>query len=77
MPELFQQVAKWAESLTLLGVLAIVIVAGYKRIWVWGWQFDAQQKELDFWRDAALRGTYMTERTVQVAETAVGKVLKP
>lgn len=77
MPELLDQIAKWAESLTLVGTLAIIIVAGYKRLWVFGWQFDAMQKDRDFWRESAMKGTYMTERTVQVAESAVEKVSKP
>jgi hypothetical protein len=64
------------QRLTLIGAMLIVIVAGYKRLWVWGWQYDEMTKDRDFWRTAAIKGTYMTERTVQLAETAADRALK-
>lgn len=77
MPELLPQIGQWANTLTVAGVLLAIIVAGYKRLWVWGWQYSEVQKDRDFWREAALHGKYMTERTVQLAETVADKAIRP
>jgi hypothetical protein len=77
MTELLPIVGKLAENLTLIIAMLLVFVAGYKRIWVWGWQYDALAKDRDFWRDAAVQGKYMTERTVHLAEAVANKVEKP
>jgi len=64
---------KWVTSGGIVGVLLFVLVGGYKGWWVFGWQYkdaldriDQAEKERDDWRDIALTGTSMAERTVDL-----------
>lgn len=46
-----------------IAIFIIILFGGYKRWWVWGYQLkDSQQRELD-WKEIALRGTLIAERT--------------
>jgi Mn2+/Fe2+ NRAMP family transporter len=45
-----------------------IIFSGFKRWWVFGWQYKEKVRELNEWKDAALRGTRVVERVVTLAE---------
>lgn len=64
---------KWVSQGGILGVLVFILVGGYKKWWVWGWIYqDAEEraakaeKERDDWRDIALTGTSVAEKTVDL-----------
>lgn len=62
------------ESLTVLEVidiaarigigslLALLLFFGNRRVWVYGWTYDAKAEEADYWRGVA-------ERLLNIAET--------
>ena len=53
-----------------LGVLVLILVAGYRGTWVWGRDHREQVAELradrDEWKHMALAGTDLADRAVQV-----------
>lgn len=60
-----------------LVVLMIILWAGHKRYWVWGYQLDeaerrAQQWQTraDTWQDLAWKGTHAAEQAVDLMSTA-------
>lgn len=60
-----------AEKLSGAGLTTIVLlilISGWKRIWVWGYQIDECRAERDEWKRMALRGTDFAERAVVLAE---------
>jgi hypothetical protein len=60
-----------AEKLSGAGlpVLAVLILlGGWKRFWVWGYQLEEMRQERDEWRRMALRGTEFAERAISVVE---------
>ncbi len=70
---------KWITSGGIVGILAFVLIGGYKGWWVFGWQYrDVQdrikkaEQERDDWRDIALTGTSMAERTVDLFKRSRG-----
>lgn len=66
----------------LATLLIAILVAGWKRIWVWGYHFDEmvrqkdalidyERKEKEEWRQLAWGTHKLTERTVTLAAKAV------
>ena len=53
----------------LLVALLVVIVTGTKRIWVFGWLYQEKKKEMEQWRELALRGTTLAEKAVKVVDS--------
>lgn len=46
-------------------VMALVILfGGWKRWWVFGWQYREVSQEKNEWKEAALRGTKIAEQVV-------------
>jgi hypothetical protein len=61
------------EQLLDLGVtggLLAILIAGHRKLWVWGWLYAERVQERDFWRGLALRGTDLAERATNVAVEA-------
>lgn len=54
----------------LVGLLGLIIVAGYYQKWCWGWQLRDMRAERDYWRNIALR-------TQGVAGALVNKTFGP
>lgn len=52
----------------LLTVAVIILYGGAKGIWVWGYQFNELRKDRDEWKERALRGIGLVERTVTIVE---------
>jgi len=64
---------KWLTSGGIIGILVYILVGGSKGWWVFGWQYDDAlnrikqiEKERDDWRDIALQGTQVAEKTVDL-----------
>lgn len=56
------------EQLTIVALLLAIGGAGLKRLWVFGWTYEAKAKESDFWRDLYLKGVQITDKALAVAE---------
>lgn len=41
---------------------------GFKRIWVWGWVYEAKAKECEFWQKTALDLLTVNDKAITVAE---------
>jgi hypothetical protein len=64
--------AQLPQVLGVIGLLAVALLALYKRMVVMGWQFTAVERDRDFWRDMALRLLKVNEKTLPDAEKADG-----
>lgn len=56
------------------GVTVLVLVlmfTGWKGLWVFGWQYKDMKQDRDEWKEAALRGTRVAERAIEVHEKVV------
>jgi hypothetical protein len=53
-----------------------VIFAGWRKWWVFGWQYRDLIGDRDEWKNAALRGTRVAERTIALHEQESSDVLK-
>lgn len=60
----------------LVGLLVIILVAGMRGYWVWGWAYKegiAREKQLreerDEWRDLAIHGVTLADRGVSLVGT--------
>lgn len=54
----------------LQGLLFILILAGSRKLWVWGWMYKELQQERDEWKALALKGTHLAERGAHEVEKA-------
>jgi hypothetical protein len=66
-------VLRYINTAGVIGFLTVTLYGGYKKWWVFGWQFkDAEERnkkteeERDGWRDIALHGTNLAEQTVDL-----------
>lgn len=71
---------KYLSQGGVLGLLGLLIFGGYRKWWVFGWQYkDAEErttkaeKERDDWRDLALHGTTLAEQTVDLFRRSSGR----
>lgn len=55
----------------VIGLLLIIIVGGWRRWYVWKWNYDELLTERNFWRDMALSGGRLAEKATGIAETAI------
>ena len=44
-------VVGYVRDTGLVGLMVAVLVGGYLRWWVWGWQFQEMTRDRDEWRD--------------------------
>lgn len=56
----------------IAGLTLAALLAGYKRLWVFGWSFVAVEKDRDFWRDLALGLLKVNDKAISVAEKGDG-----
>jgi hypothetical protein len=68
-----QEALKYVSQAGVLGFLIIVLYGGYKKWWVFGWLYRESEartvkteKERDDWRDIALHGSTIAEKTVDL-----------
>lgn len=53
-------------------VLALtIIVTGWKRMWVFGWHYTEEVEEKLEWKEIAMRGTNIAEKSAATAEKVV------
>jgi hypothetical protein len=52
----------------LVCVLLLILVTGWKRVWVWGREADSCQKREDEWKEMAMRNMGIADRTLSIAE---------
>jgi hypothetical protein len=50
-----------------LGFALIVIFAGARGVWVWGWLYRQERDEKEEWKRLALQGTDMADAATKVA----------
>lgn len=50
----------------LFTLSCIIFYAGWKRMWVWGYQLEEMRKDRDDWKNMALQGTRFAERAVSL-----------
>lgn len=53
----------------LTGALVFFLYGGYKRWWVWGYQLEKCEKELEDWKDLALRNSNIASQAVSLVDT--------
>lgn len=49
-----------------VAILLVILWGGAKGYWVFGWVYRMKERESDFWRELALKGTDLAEKTVEV-----------
>ena len=59
------EITKYANSLSVVAVLALIIVGGFKRWWVFGWHYTQVEREKNDWRELALKGTSLAEELTE------------
>lgn len=64
LPELFMYISDGG----VIGLLILAVVGGFRRWYVFGWQYDMIVKERDEWKHAALRATGINEKVLDVAQ---------
>jgi hypothetical protein len=52
-------------------VLFLLLVTGYRQMWVWGYLYRAERREKEEWKELALSGTSLARHAARTAETAV------
>lgn len=55
----------------LVTVIVSVIGAGIRKVWVWGWAYQAEVEEKLFWRTAALKLMSLNDTAIGIAERKV------
>jgi hypothetical protein len=54
-----------------LAALFFVVIGGARGWYVWGWTHRAVERDRDFWRQLALSGTSLAQKSLELAkETA-------
>lgn len=55
----------------LATLLGLILFGSWKQIWVWGFQLKAVERDRDFWRASALKGTGLAERLADLVAPKV------
>lgn len=50
------------------GALVFFIYGGYKSWWVWGYQLEKCERELEAWKDLALRNSNIASQAVSLVD---------
>ncbi len=60
---------QWAfiRDLGFGGLMAVALIGGARRWYVWAWTYKALEAERDFWRNLALRVVPLAEKATDVA----------
>lgn len=73
--DLWEQTVKYVDKLGVVLILILVIVGGFKKWWVFGYQHAEKSRECDEWKSLALsthlanrRLEKMTDRAVETME---------
>ena len=52
------------QTAAVASIIVAVVVAGIRKVWVWGWVFHAMEVERNYWRDLAHSGTALAREAV-------------
>lgn len=61
------EILSYANDLTIVAVLVVIIYGGHKRWWVFGWQYTESERRSNEWRELALNGTRAARQAVDLA----------
>lgn len=68
------------QVIAAAAIVSAVVAAGVKGLWVFGWVYQALQKQLaemtrdrDFWRDVALKSMGHTDKALDATALALEK----
>jgi len=64
-----EQLLSDPERLGVVGLLCAIVIGGWRRWYVWSWQFTELLAERDYWRTMALRGTVLAEKVADASNT--------
>jgi hypothetical protein len=62
-----EQLLSDPERLGVVGLLTAIVIGGWRRWYVWSWQFNELLRDRDFWRTQALRGTALAEKVADAS----------
>lgn len=54
----------------VVGLLVLIVVGGWRRWYVWSWQYLDVIRQRDEWKDLAMRGTGLAEAATHAANKA-------
>jgi hypothetical protein len=57
--------ATTARDVGATGLLAFALIGGYRRWWVWGWTYDAMERDRDVWKTTALQALHVAEKVIK------------
>jgi hypothetical protein len=60
------------EQIGMVAGLILILSAGAKGIWVWGWHYQEVKKERDELLALAMSGTILAEKSVDIIEDEKG-----
>ena len=68
---------QWAflRDLSFGGLMAVALLGGARRWYVWAWTYKALEVDRDFWRSLALRGTTVAEKAAENAHVVLTEKL--
>jgi hypothetical protein len=61
--ELLDQVGRIGAA----GMLIAALIGGFRRWWVWGWQYQEMRDDRDQWRDIAIKGMTVAQGATTIA----------
>jgi hypothetical protein len=64
----FDQILQAIRDAGVTGLLVFALIGGFRKWWVFGWQYTETARERDEWKRLALGGTELSERAIQVAK---------
>jgi hypothetical protein len=67
----FNQILQAVRDAGVTGLLIFALIGGFRRWWVFGWQYSEKVRESDEWKRLALGGTDLAERSIQAAKDGV------
>lgn len=66
-----QEILQAVRDAGVTGLLIFALIGGFRKWWVFGWQYKEVEEEKKEWKQLALGGTQLAERSVNVAKEAV------
>lgn len=66
-----QEVIQTIRDAGVTGLLIFALIGGFRKWWVFGWHYKEVEQEKNEWKQLALGGTQLAERSVSVAKEVV------
>jgi len=68
----FTEILQYANDVTVVALLGLIIYSGKRRWWVFGWIYDRERAETEHWRRTAFHLLGITKRGLRASEKALG-----